>query len=197
VSDSPVSLILLALFTSDERASEIWGDLREESQTHGRVWFWSHVVRTAGALCWSGFRRAPFRTVGAGLAGFSLFEVISLILTLLSLIPPPITEPRDPLVRIGIVFLSAFVTGLGCVRVAPVRGAYACVGAMTLPVASYSAVGVGFLRAGTLPLNVVWAVGTVALIDAGVVAPGLCLGAMVARRLVGKCSEGVSLSSGS
>lgn len=90
---APVSLTLLSLFTSPERASEIWGDLKEEAATRGRIWFGSHVVRTAFALCWNGFRRTPFRTTGAALAGFVLFEVTSLTLTLLTLIPPPFSSP--------------------------------------------------------------------------------------------------------
>ena len=41
---------LLSLFTSADRAEAIAGDLAQEREQHGWIWFWLHVARTTLAL---------------------------------------------------------------------------------------------------------------------------------------------------
>jgi hypothetical protein len=88
---------LLTLFTSPERAVSIQGDLMEEAQGRGRVWFWSQVVRTAGALYSKGFARSPLAILGLAVSGGAAWFLFTLIMVGVELIitPPPffITAP--------------------------------------------------------------------------------------------------------
>jgi hypothetical protein len=52
---------MLVLFTSPDRASSTIGDLAEQAQSHGRVWFWLQVLRTTAALFWRDLFEAPLR----------------------------------------------------------------------------------------------------------------------------------------
>ena len=56
---------LLSLFTSADRAEAIAGDLAQEREQHGWVWFWLHVARTALAL----WRRAVTRRARCDASG--------------------------------------------------------------------------------------------------------------------------------
>lgn len=52
-----IALVLLALFTSNDKAAEIEGDLLEQSRTRGKLWFWWQVKLTCIALFFHGLRR--------------------------------------------------------------------------------------------------------------------------------------------
>ena len=58
-----LSLTLLALFTSKERALEIQGDLLEESRERGKGWFYTNVFLTTFALYLRAFMQAPLKTL--------------------------------------------------------------------------------------------------------------------------------------
>lgn len=58
-----VSLTLLSLFTSTDRALEIQGDLLEESREYGKLWFYTNVGLTTFALYLRAFMKAPLKTL--------------------------------------------------------------------------------------------------------------------------------------
>jgi hypothetical protein len=62
--------LILSLATTPDRAASTVGDLIEESDTRGSLWFWSSVLRTACSLCWRDFCSAPLRMIWLGLWGF-------------------------------------------------------------------------------------------------------------------------------
>lgn len=53
--------ILLSLFTTQQRAAEIEGDLLEESSSRGRTWFAYHVAGVTLALFKESCKEAPIR----------------------------------------------------------------------------------------------------------------------------------------
>ena len=60
---------LFSLFTSSDRAVAIAGDLAEEREQRGWIWFWLHVVRVTFALWRSAATEAPLRVLALVLAG--------------------------------------------------------------------------------------------------------------------------------
>ena len=126
MSSSSLSFTLLTLFTSPEHAVSIQGDLTEEARTRGRIWFWSQVLRTTGALCWKGFRQSPFAILGLAVSGGAAWFLMiaggtAVEFTFRSL-GLPINIRLLPLLLLG-----ALLTGMILGRAAPVRGMYASV----------------------------------------------------------------------
>lgn len=68
-----VSELIFSMFTSSERAEAISGDLMEEREQHGSIWFWSHVLGTTLALWRSAATEAPLRVFTLMLAGCVMF----------------------------------------------------------------------------------------------------------------------------
>ena len=64
---------VLTLFTTPDRASSITGELTEEARSRGRLWFWSHVIRTALSLFWRDLASAPARIAGLVALGLCMF----------------------------------------------------------------------------------------------------------------------------
>ena len=64
---------LLSLFTSPENATAIAGDLTEERQHHGSIWFWIHVSSTLIALWRNAVTSAPLANLRLAAAGSALF----------------------------------------------------------------------------------------------------------------------------
>ena len=160
-----LSATLLTLFTSPEHAQSIEGDLLEEARSRGRIWFWSHLVRTTVALWWKASSESPLALLGLTVAcGAAWFLVLF------------VGEVDD---SPGLVVFGPLLVGFVCVRAAPVRGIHASVsvaflaGAIVavLYILTYLQVeNVAFLKPS------LWE---------GVVAGGmLLLGSLVARRLV-------------
>ena len=63
---------LFSLFTSSDRAEAIAGDLAEEREQRGWIWFWLHVVGVTFALWRSAATEAPLRVLALTLAGLAL-----------------------------------------------------------------------------------------------------------------------------
>src|SRR4029077_6742885 len=68
---------LLSLFTSPDRAESIAGDLTEESEVRGSVWFWFHGFRTTLALFTNALAMAPLMTLALVALGFALFATLA------------------------------------------------------------------------------------------------------------------------
>jgi hypothetical protein len=212
--------MLLALFTSPDRASTIEGDLREEAQTHGRTWFWSHVIRTIGALCLKGFAQSPFATLALTVSGVVVFLLIySLLLPEGLVIGPGWRGPAVALAEavldepVGLPYgnmgplswsvglLAAFLTGAFLARAAPVRGMCASVGVgFALPITHAIGLGLVMIQNGFVTQSVpegfglseaMTLVATAVLVNSATAMPPLLLGGALARRWVAGKAQAV------
>ena len=138
MANSSLSFTLLTLFTSPERAVSIQGDLTEEAGTRGRIWFWSQVIRTVGALWWNGFTQSPFAILGLTLSGGATWLLITLVLVAVQFVFSSLGAPL-PISGRSVLLLGGLLTGIILGRAAPVRGMYASV---ALAFASVPALGV-------------------------------------------------------
>jgi hypothetical protein len=126
MSNSSLSFTLLILFTSPERALSIQGDLTEEARTRGRIWFWSQVIRTTGALWWRGFTQFPFAILRLTLSGGATWFLVIAGLLAVELIAQSLGVPIAIAARDALL-LGALLTGMILGRAAPVQGMYAAV----------------------------------------------------------------------
>ncbi len=108
-----LSAMLLTLFTSPEHGQSIEGDLLEEARSRGRIWFWSHLVRTTLALWWKGFSESRLALLGLTVACGATW-ILMLVLAEIDDSP-------------GLFVFGTLLTGFVFVRAAPVRGIYASV----------------------------------------------------------------------
>lgn len=118
---------LLSLFTSADRAEAIAGDLAQEREQHGWIWFWLHVARTTLALWRRAVMDAPIVMLLVAVAGCALFAAPAIAgVAAVSLFPYAIGSP------VGWIALSLFWwggalwTGATLVVIAPQRGMAAC-----------------------------------------------------------------------
>ncbi len=71
---------ILSLAISPERAASTLGDLLEECQTRGRVWFWWGVLGTALSHLWHDLQLHPGWAAGRALWGFGATIVYTALL---------------------------------------------------------------------------------------------------------------------
>src|SRR5687767_10107532 len=118
---------LFALFTSSDHAVAIAGDLAEEREQRGWIWFWLHVVRVTLALCRSAATEAPLRVLGLVLAGLALLTAPAFGGVAATFLFPQLID--SPLGWIGLPLFwwgGALWTGASLVVLAPSRGMAAC-----------------------------------------------------------------------
>jgi hypothetical protein len=75
---------VLSLVTDPARAMSMVGDLIEESPSHGPLWFWATVSRTALSLVWRDITSNPWRV--ARLAAFGLLVEYLLLVAMFLLL---------------------------------------------------------------------------------------------------------------
>ena len=117
---------LFSLFTSSDHAVAIAGDLAEEREQRGWLWFWLHVVRVTFALCRNAAAEAPLRVLVLTLAGGALFTAPAVAgVAAVYLFP----APANSVSWIALSFFwwgGALWTGASLVMIAPRRGMPAC-----------------------------------------------------------------------
>jgi hypothetical protein len=118
---------LFSLFTSSDRAVAIAGDLAEEREQRGWIWFWLHVVRVTLTLWRSAATEAPLRLLALVLAGLALlaapaFGGVASVFLFPQLMGSPVGWIALPLFWWG----GALWTGASLVAFAPRRGMAAC-----------------------------------------------------------------------
>jgi len=118
---------LFSLFTSSDRAVAIAGDLAEEREQRGWIWFWLHVVSVACALWRSAATEAPLRVLALVLAGLALlsapaFGGVAAVFLVPQLMDSPVGWIALPFFWWG----GALWTGASLVALAPRRGMAAC-----------------------------------------------------------------------
>jgi hypothetical protein len=137
VRDTAQAERLLSLFTSSECAAAIAGDLTEERQYRGGLWFWLHVIRTTLAFWRSALTAAAIAVltlvvVGCVFLAGPAFGGVAAI----NLFPGWRDSPATWIALFVFWSGGAFWTGASLVGMAPVRGMAACT---TLAVVGVSA----------------------------------------------------------
>lgn len=118
---------LFSLFTSSDRAVAIAGDLAEEREQRGWIWFWLHVVSITFALWRNSATEAPLRVLALTLAGGVLlaapaFGGVAAVFLVPQLMDSPVGWIALPFFWWG----GALWTGASLVTFAPRRGMAAC-----------------------------------------------------------------------
>jgi hypothetical protein len=114
---------LFSLFTSSDRAVAIAGDLAEERERRGWIWFWLHVVSITLALWRNAATEAPLRVLALMLAGLALLSAPAFGGVAAVFLVPQLTG--SPVGWIALPFFwwgGAFWTGASLVALAPRRG---------------------------------------------------------------------------
>jgi hypothetical protein len=118
---------LFSLFTSSDCAVAIAGDLTEEREQRGRIWFWLHVVRVTFALWRHAAAEAPLRVLALMLAGLTLVSASAFGgLAAVFLFPQAMVLPVHWIALPIIWWGGALWTGASLVALAPRRGMAAC-----------------------------------------------------------------------
>lgn len=114
---------LLSLFTSQERAEAIAGDLTEERRVRGPIWFWLHVLGTMLALWRSAVADAPLAVLALAVAGGALFAAPAIAgAAAVGLFPQLIGSPVSWITLSFFWWGGALWTGASLVGIAPGRG---------------------------------------------------------------------------
>jgi hypothetical protein len=118
---------LFSLFTSSDRAVAIAGDLAEERERRGWIWFWLHLVRVTLALWRNAAAEAPLPVFALVLAGLAFLTAPAFGGVAAVFLVPRLTD--SPVVWIALSFFwwgGALWTGATLVALAPHRGMAAC-----------------------------------------------------------------------
>lgn len=118
---------LFSLFTSSDRAVAIAGDLAEEREQRGWIWFWLHVVSVTLALWRNAATEAPLRVLALVVAGLALLAAPAFGGVAATFLVPQLID--SPLGWIGLQLFwwgGALWTGSSLVVLAPRLGMTAC-----------------------------------------------------------------------
>ena len=118
---------LFSLFTSSDRAVAIAGDLAEEREQRGWIWFWLHSLRVTLALWRSSTTEAPLRVFALVLAGLPLLAAPALGgVAAVFLVPRMVDSPVGWIALAFIWWGGSLWTGATLVALSPRRGMAAC-----------------------------------------------------------------------
>jgi hypothetical protein len=177
---------LFSLFASADRAEAIAGDLAEEREQHGWIWFWLHVVRITLALWRTAAMDAPLQVLALTLTGCALLAApIFAGAAAVGLFPQLIGSPVTWIALSFFWWGGALWTGASLVAIAPRRGMVACA---TLAVAGEALL---IVLGGTAWRADQWSSVFLIFYATGLVAavPLLAGGAVAQRRLIGLIYE--------
>jgi hypothetical protein len=172
---------LFSLFTSSDRAVAIAGDLMEEREQHGSIWFWLHVVRITLALWRDAAMEAPLRVLALATVACALFTAPAFGgAAAVGLFPQLMGSPVSWIALSFFWWGGALWVGASLVAIAPRCGMAACA---TLALGSeVLLIGVG-IPAGWRDQ---WSTDFLLFYTTGLLVPALLLagGAIARRRLV-------------
>jgi hypothetical protein len=119
--------IVLSLFTSADCASGIVGDLTEESEDRGALWFWRNVTGTTLAFWRSALTNAPIAVLLLAMMGAVLFAGPAFAGIASRYIAPNAQGSMIPWLALTVFWCGgASFTGVALVKIAPRRGMAAC-----------------------------------------------------------------------
>lgn len=118
---------LFSLFLSADAAVGIAGDLAEERQQRGWIWFWLHVVRIMFALLRNTATEAPVRMLALVLVGLVLLTVPALGGLAAVLVFPELIDSPVSWIALALFWWGgALCAGAALVALATRRGMAAC-----------------------------------------------------------------------
>jgi hypothetical protein len=117
---------LLSLFTSPGSAAAIAGDLTEERQHRGTIWFWLHASRTTVAFWRSALTDAPIMAILLAAAGCALLVGPAFVGVAAVFLFPSSDSPINWIALSFFWWSGALWTGASLVGIAPRRGMAAC-----------------------------------------------------------------------
>jgi len=118
---------LFSLFTSSDRAVAMAGDLAEERERRGWIWFWLHVVRVTFALGRSAATEAPLSMLALMLAGCALLTAPGFGgVAAVYLLPHMVGSAAGWLALSFFWCGGGLCAGASLVAIAPQRGMAAC-----------------------------------------------------------------------
>ena len=118
---------LFSLFASSDRAEAIAGDLAEEREQHGWIWFWLRVARITFALWRTAAADAPRQLLALTLTGCALLAAPALGgAAAVGLFPQWMGTPVSWIALSFFWWGGALWTGASLVAIAPRRGMVAC-----------------------------------------------------------------------
>jgi len=118
---------LFSLFTSSDRAVAIAGDLAEEREERGWIWFWLHVASITFTLWRNAAMEAPLRVLALTLAGLVLLAAPAFGgVAAVFLVPQSIDSLMGWIALPIFWWGGALWTGASLVALAPRRGMAAC-----------------------------------------------------------------------
>jgi hypothetical protein len=174
---------LFSLFTASDRAEAIAGDLAEERERHGSIWFWLHVARTTLALWRSAVTDAPVVVLLVAVAGCALWVAPAIGgAAAVYLFPSSIDSPVNWIALSLFWWGGALWIGASLVVIAPERGMAAC--ATLAVIAEALLMGVGVIAVWRGPLEADF---LLFYTNGLLVAAPLLFGAAIARRRLIVC----------
>jgi hypothetical protein len=118
---------LFSVFASADRAEALAGDLAEERQQRGWMWYWLHVVRVTFVLWRSASTEAPLRTLALALAACILFTAPAFAgVAAVFLFPLSVGSATSWIALSLFWWGGALWTGASLVTIAPQRGIATC-----------------------------------------------------------------------
>ena len=116
---------LFSLFTSSDRAEAMAGDLAEEAEQCGPIWFWCHVARITFVLWRNTAMEAPLQLLALILAGVAVLSAPAFAgVAALYLVP---SVGAVSWIAVAVIWWGgALWTGVSLAAIAPRRGTVAC-----------------------------------------------------------------------
>jgi hypothetical protein len=118
--------VLLSLFTDADRAESIAGDLAEEREVRGSLWFWLHGAGTAFGLFWNTLSSSPTSVLAVAALGFMLAGTLALGGVAAVFLFPPIGSGTRWALLSFYWWSTALWTGTSVASLAPRHGMTAC-----------------------------------------------------------------------
>ena len=123
-----VAHFLISLFTTNQRAEPITGDLVELAETRGQGWFWLQTVQTVSSLFWLRLSAAPFTVIAIVALGLGLDSAIELQYWRFVVEPFELSPQQPPgwLLYYAMLATSSAAIGFLLVLISPRLGLCAC-----------------------------------------------------------------------
>jgi hypothetical protein len=118
---------LFSVFASSDRAEALAGDLAEERQQRGWIWYWLHVLRVTFVLWRNASTEAPLRMLALALAACVLFTAPAFAGVAAVLLFPLLVGSAASWIALSLFWWGgALWTGASLVTIAPRRGMATC-----------------------------------------------------------------------